>query len=317
MAFSSDQQTALDNMFAKQLAELTALINAKSAQSTPPAAPAAPPAPPAPAAPTTPLDPATATPAELQAAAGVVAPVTAAVPAAAHLAPGFALGAGAHADPLAGKQAVLRFPGVDQTVLREVMLHTADFRTLARLNPAYARAASEQVFAVADGKLSIVNRAVSKSFPNLASLLASFGVYFDILCFQLGASRGFEPMWTLSHGWSLFQQQILQFHAVYEWQDLLNYVEQAYLRRRAEMMSGTFSGWWAPDHDLQSLYLHTPRARAPAVTTPGASTSRTPSQKSVPRAEQVCFNYRDGKCQLNAQGECPNRRLHSGPVNPK
>ncbi|EJD45192.1 hypothetical protein AURDEDRAFT_165735 [Auricularia subglabra TFB-10046 SS5] len=300
-AFTSDQESALNALFAKQLSELTSLIKNN-----------APTAPPVTTAPTTapsptgaPADPTSATPAELRAATSGPA-VTSAVPAAAHLAPGFALGAGAQ-DPLAGKQALLRFPGVDQAVLREIMLHTADFRTIAKLNPAYARSASEQVFAVSDGKLSIVNRSMGKSFPTLASLLASFSVYFDILCFQLGASRGFEAMWTLSHGWSLFQQQILQYHAIFEWNDLLNYIEQVYLRRRAEMMSGTFSGWWSPDHDLQSLYLHTPRARAPAAPTSSSSraSSSRPSNRSLPRSEQPCFLFLDGKCELTGPRHAP------------
>ncbi|EJD46019.1 hypothetical protein AURDEDRAFT_165081 [Auricularia subglabra TFB-10046 SS5] len=175
-AFTSDQESALNALFAEQMADLTELIknNGQSwsapPTTTPPIATAA--------VPGTAVDPTSAMPTQLRAAAG--GPVfTPAVPAAAHLAPGFGLGAGAQ-DPLA-----------------EIMLHTAEFRTIAKLNPAYTRTASEQV-GVMDGRLSIINCMVGKSFPNLMALLASFSVYFDILCFQLGASRGFEPMWTLS-----------------------------------------------------------------------------------------------------------------------
>ncbi|KZW02738.1 hypothetical protein EXIGLDRAFT_759455 [Exidia glandulosa HHB12029] len=228
-------------------------------------------------------------------------------------------GAAATSNPLAGKNVILRFPHVEQSVLLSVLAHTIEFKQLVKLNPRFTQqTAPDQTLQLSNGQLSVVDKAVTKSFPDMNALLGSLLVYFDVLSFSLSASHGkqaggWEHGWTLSHGASLFVQHLLQLQQSYTFVSVLQYAERFFQFRRAEMLHSHYAGWWAPDNSLM-FYLHP----LPPVTAVKASGSSPASQSgpnklsgSKPRNETICTNFVKGTCTGDT---CPWGRKHALPA---
>ncbi|KZV86702.1 hypothetical protein EXIGLDRAFT_801726 [Exidia glandulosa HHB12029] len=225
-------------------------------------------------------------------------------------------GSGAVANPYAGKNAVLRFPHVEQPVLHAVLSHTINFKELIKLNPRFTQqSAPDQTLQFANGQISVVDKAVAKAFPDMNALLGSFMVYFDVLSFSLSATHGkqaggWEHGWTLSHGASLFVQHLLQLQQQHTFGSILQYTERFFLYRRAEMLHGHYAGWWAPDGTLSFYLVNLPPAPLKSSASSPASPA-APFKAAKPKADTVCMNFLQGKCTGDT---CPYGRQHVRPA---
>ncbi|KZW01422.1 hypothetical protein EXIGLDRAFT_790821, partial [Exidia glandulosa HHB12029] len=309
MSFTSEQATEIGDIVAASVADvkkdLADLVARLKGVTLPPPAPAA-------ATTATPGTAATSTasgalnlfstPDEI---ADAFAARTASAPTAVQHSPAFfpgasPSGAAAVVNPYAGKNAVIRFPHVDQTLLQSVLSHTVTFKELIKLNPVTQQSSPDQTLQWANGQISVVDKATAKAFPDMGALLGSLVVYFDILSFSLSATHGkqaggWEHGWTLSHGSSLFIQHLLQLQQQSTFSSILKYAERFFLYRRAEMLHGQYSGWWAPDTTLQFFLVPLPPvASKPSSSSPGPSSGSGKTHK--PKSETVCLKFLEGKC---------------------
>ncbi|KZV90665.1 hypothetical protein EXIGLDRAFT_720179 [Exidia glandulosa HHB12029] len=325
MSFTSEQATEIGNIVTDSLAalkkELADLAASIKANTTPPGAPP-PPQVPASADPSTSTSTSGAlnlfsTPDEI---ADAYAARSASAPTAVQHSPAFFPGASpsggaAVVNPYAGKNAVLRFPHVEQSLLQSVLSHTITFKELIKLNPVTQQSAPDQTLQWANGQISVVDKATAKAFPDMGALLGALMVYFDILSFSLSAMHGkqaggWEHGWTLSHGASLFVQHLLQLQQHSTFSSILKYAERFFLYRRAEMLHGHFSGWWAPDTTLQFFLAPLPPAAPkPSASSPGSSSGFGKTAK--PKSDTVCLKFLEGKCPGDV---CPYGRQHTRPA---
>ncbi|KZV92146.1 hypothetical protein EXIGLDRAFT_769230 [Exidia glandulosa HHB12029] len=178
-----------------------------------------------------------------------------------------------------------------------------------------AQSAPDQTLQFANGQISVVDKAHAKAFPDMGALLRSLMVYFDVLSFSLSATHGkqaggSEHGWTLTHGASLFVQHLLQLQQQHTFGSILQYTERFFQFRRAEMLHGHYSGWWAPDNSLIFNFVALPPATAKS-SAPSPASSSTSGKGAKPKADTVCLNFLQGKCPGDT---CQYGRQHIRPV---
>lgn len=164
------------------------------------------------------------------------------------------LGAPAGHYPLASQSVRLCFPEVEERLLHAAAVHTLEFRDLAHLDPFARREVPSVVCTFVDDELRVSARAATAYFPSVGALVGCTNVYFQILAFH-AQSRGVESMYALTHGHVATVNRLLSFAKRFVWGAVLAYFGQYYLRRRAEMAAGFFTGWWDPDPELVSRHL--------------------------------------------------------------